>query len=145
MVTLNELSEKRIFIEEVFKGKKENVEIAGWVDSVRELGKIRFLVLRDASGMIQVTAVKDKVKKEVFEALGKIPRESVVFVKGSVKDAKQAPGGKEIVPEQLEVLNKAEENLPIDVSDFSKTELAKRLDFRFLDFHRKRIQAIFKI
>ena len=145
MTTLKEISEKRIMINEVFSGKKEKVEIAGWADNVRELGKIRFLVLRDASGMIQVTAVKGQVKEEIFGELGKISRESVVYVKGSVKEAKQAPGGKEIVPEQIEILNPAEENLPIDVSEFSKTELAKRLDHRFLDLHRKRIQAIFKI
>ena len=35
--------------------------------------------------------------------------------------------------------------MPIDVSDFSKTDLPKRLDYRFLDFHRKKVQAIFKI
>jgi len=145
MITLKEINEKRIPISEVFHAKKEKVEVAGWADNVRELGKIRFLVLRDLSGMIQVTAVKDKVKKEIFDELGKISRESVVYVSGSVKEAKQAPGGKEIVPEQIEILNSAEENLPIDVSDFSKTELPKRLDFRFLDLHRKRIQAIFKI
>ncbi|MDD5700181.1 MAG: aspartate--tRNA(Asn) ligase [Candidatus Nanoarchaeia archaeon] len=145
MVTLKEISEKRVLIGDIFKTKKENAEIAGWADNVRELGKIRFLVLRDSSGVIQVTAVKDKVKKEIFDSIGKISRESIVYVKGKIKDAKQAPGGKEIIPEEIEILNSAEENLPIDVSDFSKTELSKRLDFRFLDFHRKRVQAIFKI
>ncbi len=145
MITLKEINEKRIPISEVFHAKKEKVEVAGWADNIRELGKIRFLVLRDSSGLIQVTAVKDKIKKEIFDIIGKISRESVVFVKGEVKEAKQAPGGKEIIPEHIEILNEAEENLPIDVSEFSKTELPKRLDYRFLDFHRKRVQAIFKI
>jgi nondiscriminating aspartyl-tRNA synthetase len=145
MVPLKEINEKRILISEAFKSRKAEVEIAGWVENVRELGKIRFLVLRDASGIMQVTAVEDKVKKEIFDSIGKIPRESVVYVKGAIKESKQAPGQKEIVPEKIEILNLAEENLPIDVSDFSKTELPKRLDYRFLDFHRKRVQAIFKI
>ena len=35
--------------------------------------------------------------------------------------------------------------MPIDVSDFSKTELPKRLDYRFLDLHRERIKSIFII
>lgn len=134
----------RSYIAEVFK-KKGEVEVAGWVDEKRDLGKIRFLLLRDISGIMQITAHKNKTVKEVFKMMDKLPAESVVSVKGEVKDSKQAPGGKELVPEKIEILAEAEERLPIDVSDFSKTELAKRLDYRFLDLHRKKIQAIFKI
>jgi len=144
MTTLKEIHEKRILIEDAFKSKKPEVCIAGWADNIRELGKIRFLVLRDMSGMMQVTAIKDKVDKKVFDAIGKISRESVVYVKGKIKDSKQAPGGREIVPDEIEILNSAEE-IPIDISDDTKTELPKRLDFRFLDFHREKTQAIFKI
>lgn len=50
-----------------------------------------------------------------------------------------------MVPEKIIVLAVAEQPIPIDVSDFSKTELPKRLDYRFLDMHRRRTQAIFKI
>ncbi len=134
----------RIPIAEVFNTKYKRVEIAGWVKNTRALGKIKFIVLRDISGEIQITAPEKKVDKKVFELLDKISRESVVYVKGFVVDSKQAPGGKEIIPEEVIVLNNAED-LPIDVSDFSKTELPKRLDYRFLDLHRARIQAIFKI
>jgi aspartyl-tRNA synthetase len=62
-----------------------------------------------------------------------------------VKKSKQAPGGREIFPEKIAVINKSELKLPIDISDFSKTELPKRLDYRFLDLHSQRTQAIFKI
>jgi aspartyl-tRNA synthetase len=141
---LKEISEKRILIDEVFKSEKETVEIAGWADNVRELGKIRFLILRDISGEIQIVAVKDKVDKKVFEEIGKISRESVVYIKGKVKESKQAPGQKEIVPEYIEVLNSAED-IPIDLSENSKTELPKRLDWRFLDTRRKNVSAIFKV
>ena len=141
---LENLNERRTLIEDVFKGKKDKVEIAGWVNNTRELGKIRFLVLRDVSAIIQITAVKDKVDKKIFDKIGKVPRESVVYVRGQIKVSKQAPGGKEVIPEELVVLNEAEE-IPIDISEFSKTELPKRLDYRFLDFHRKKIQAIFRI
>ncbi|VVB84008.1 Aspartate--tRNA(Asp/Asn) ligase [uncultured archaeon] len=135
----------RIPVSEVFEGKNKKAEVAGWVKNSRALGKIKFLVLKDISGEIQVTAVEKEVDKKLFEMIDKIPRESVVQIEGEIKESKQAPGGKEIIPEKLIVLNKAEENLPIDISDSSKTELDKRLDFRFLDFHRKKVQAIFKI
>ncbi len=136
--------ENRILIEEIFKKKVKNVEIAGWVKNIRALGKIKFLVVKDSSSEIQITASEGKTDRKVFGMMNDISRESVVYIKGEVKESKQAPGGKEIFPEKIIVLSKAEE-IPIDISEDSKTELPKRLDFRFLDFHRKRTQAIFKI
>jgi len=138
------LNQKRLFIKDVFKGESKKVTVAGWVHNVRALGKIRFLVLKDSTGIIQITASKDKTKENIFNSIAKVPKESVVYVSGEVKSSSQAPGGKEIVPEEFKVLNSAEE-LPIDVSDFSKTDLPKRLDYRFLDLHREKIRAIFKI
>ena len=117
---LVKLNENRTSIKDVFESKKKSVEIAGWVHNTRGLGKIKFLLLRDVSGLIQVTAVKGKVDDAVFEIADKVSRESVVYVKGSVVDSKQAPGGKEIIPEKIYVFASADE-LPIDVSDFSKT------------------------
>lgn len=141
---LRQLDEKRIFIKDVFKGKGKKAVVAGWAKNSRALGKIKFLVLKDATGEIQITASEGKTEKKILEQMGKISRESVIVVEGEVKESKQAPGGKEIFPEKITVLNKAED-LPIDISENSKTELPKRLDFRFLDFHRKKTQAIFKI
>ncbi len=121
------------------------VQITGWVHEKRDLGKIRFLLLRDTSGIIQITAHKDRSDKKIFDLMDSLTRESVIRVDGEVKVSKQAPDGKEIVPDKIEVLAKAGDKLPVDVSDFSKTELPKRLDYRFLDLHRRKIQAIFKI
>ena len=141
---LKKFNKKRIFIGDIFNKKHKHVEIAGWVNNTRDLSKVKFLLLRDNSGLIQVTGIKGKTSESIFKDMEKIPRESVVYIKGIVKDSKQAPGGKEINPDEIITLNLSEE-LPIDVSDFSKTELPKRLDYRFLDLHRKKIQAIFKI
>lgn len=133
-------------IKEVFEKKAgTKVKLSGWVHDSRALGKIKFLVLRDITGRIQTVAFKGETPEEAFEKASKINRESVITIEGVVKDSKQAPGGKELGIEKIEVLNSAMENLPIDVSDFSKTELPKRLDYRYLDLHRERVQAIFKI
>ncbi|MBM3233892.1 aspartate--tRNA(Asn) ligase [Candidatus Pacearchaeota archaeon] len=133
---------ERRYIKDILeKGKEEKVLVKGWVHETRELGKIRFLILRDVTGIIQVVAVKDNSE---FKKMNQ-SRENVISVSGNLVKSKQAPGGIEIVPEKIEVIAEAEQPLPIDVSDFSKTELPKRLDYRFLDLHRKRTQAIFKI
>lgn len=135
---------KRTYIKDVF-GKKGQIEICGWVHDTRDLSKIRFLILRDISGRIQCLGIKGETKDNVFNLMNSIPRESVVRIKGELKESKQAPGGKEVLVEEIEIIANAEQPLPIDVSDYSKTELPKRLDYRFLDLHRNRIQAIFKI
>ena len=136
---------ERSYISGIIESKKEEKALVkGWVHDTRDLGKIRFLLLRDISGIIQVTAVKSEVDKKIFDLMTQ-NRENVISVEGKTKASKQAPGGIEIIPEKIELIAEAESPLPIDVSDFSKTELPKRLDYRFLDFHRKRTQAIFKI
>lgn len=134
----------RTYIKEALK-KQGKVEINGWVHDTRDLGKVRFLILKDITGRIQITGVKGKVSEEVFKQMDSISNESVIKVVGILKPSKQAPGGKEIIPNKIEIIAKSKIPLPIDVSDRSKTELPKRLDYRFLDLHREKTQAIFKI
>lgn len=143
---LQKLNGERVRISNLTDGDDgKRVVVAGWIYDNRELGKIKFLLVRDISGEIQVTGVRGETKDGVFKQMGKVQRESVVVVSGVVKKSAKAPGGREIFPENISVLAAAEHPLPIDVSDFSKTELPKRLDYRFLDLHRRRTQAIFKI
>src|SRR3989344_2886383 len=143
---LEKLNKSRVYVNTLTEkddGKK--VTVAGWLYDSRDLGKVRFIVLRDISGDIQITALKDKADKEIFDAMSKTPRESVIVITGTVKKSDKAPNGREIIPESFEILATAESPLPIDTSDFSKTYLPKRLDYRFLDLHRRYTQAIFKI
>ena len=143
---LSKLNKERQYVSSVsVKDDGKKVTLAGWLYDDRDLGKVRFIVLRDISGEIQVTGVKGETDEKVFKLMSGIPRESVIVVHGIVKKSPKASGGREVFPSEIEVLSKAEHPLPIDVSDFSKTELPKRLDYRFLDLHRRRTQAIFKI
>ncbi|HLF53761.1 MAG TPA: aspartate--tRNA(Asn) ligase [Candidatus Nanoarchaeia archaeon] len=133
---------ERAYIKDIFESEKEKkVLVKGWVHDTRDLGKVRFMLVRDVTGIIQVVATK---KEDVFKDMAS-SRESVVSIEGKAVKSKQAPGGMEILPDKIELLAQAEQPIPIDVSEFSKTELPKRLDYRFLDFHRRRTQAIFRI
>ncbi len=142
---LNQTME-RTYIQDLFNKKAgEKILLNGWVYDARDLKKVRFIVLRDITGRVQVTGVSGETDAQTFETLKEVSRESAVEIIGTIKDCKQAPGGKEIAPEKITILGKAELTLPIDVSDYSKTELPIRLDYRFLDLHREKAQAIFKI
>ncbi|MEK6852980.1 MAG: OB-fold nucleic acid binding domain-containing protein, partial [Nanoarchaeota archaeon] len=77
------------------EGKK--VLIRGFVQETRDFGSLKFLVIRDVSGIIQVTAKKETADKKVFQEITKIPRASSIEVEGKVVKSKQAPGGREIV------------------------------------------------
>jgi len=136
---------KRVYCGDISaKDDGKAVFVEGWVSELRNLGNLRFILLRDITGTIQIVAHKDKVKKEIFNRINEVTEESAISVSGKVKESKQAPGGREIVPEKIEIISKAEPS-PIDVKEWSKTELPKRLDWRFLDTRRKDVAAIFKI
>jgi len=126
-------------------GKSGKIRLNGWVHETRDLKKVRFLILKDATGRIQITGLDGKTNPKVFELLDNLNRESVIEIIGELKKSKQAPGGKEVLPEPIVVIAEAENPLPIDVSDYSNTELPLRLNNRFLDLHSQKAQAIFKI
>lgn len=134
---------KRSHVKEVKAGKE--ILIEGFVLDIRDLGSIKFLVVRDVSGIIQVTALKKKTSPELYNKMSEISKESVVVVKGKAVKSKQAPGGVEIVPSSIKVIVEAQKPLPIDISKMSKTGLSKRLDWRSLDLRNPRNLAIFEI
>jgi aspartyl-tRNA synthetase len=70
-----------------------SAEIAGWVHEVRDLGGLAFMLIRDRTGIIQVTIPKKKVSEAVLAAVKAVSRESVVRVSGPVKAIDKAPGG----------------------------------------------------
>ncbi|MDD3136595.1 MAG: OB-fold nucleic acid binding domain-containing protein, partial [Methanoregula sp.] len=73
-----------------------HAEISGWVHEVRDLGGLAFFLIRDRTGIIQVTIPKKKVSAEVLAAAKAVSRESVVRVTGTVKAMEKAPGGREL-------------------------------------------------
>jgi len=122
-----------------------SAEIIGWVHEIRDLGGLSFFLVRDRTGIIQVTIPKKKVPAEILEVARNVSRESVIRVRGSVKAIDKAPGGREIIPDELEIINLADSPLPLDVVEKVPAELDTRLDSRFLDARKPRVRAIFFI
>jgi len=122
----------------------KSITVAGWVEDVRNIGSIAFIILRDRKGTLQVTALK-KENPELFEKLVNAPRESVISAKGLCKQSDKARNGYEIIPKEVEFLSISETPLPLGVVDKIESELETRLDNRFIDLRKQEIQAIFKI
>jgi aspartyl-tRNA synthetase len=125
--------------------KTGRAEVTGWVHEVRDLGGLAFFLIRDRTGIIQVTVPKKKAGPAVLAAARQVSRESMVRVAGTVRAIDKAPGGRELVPDTFEILSSAESPLPLDVVEKVPAELDTRLDARFLDLRRPRVGAVFQI
>jgi len=85
----------------------EEIIIQGWIHEIRDLGGIVFVLLRDRDGITQVTAPSKKVEGELFKQIQGLKKESVITVRGKVQESPKAPGGVEIIPIQVRVLNES--------------------------------------
>ncbi|MBQ7668984.1 MAG: aspartate--tRNA ligase [Clostridia bacterium] len=110
------------------------VTIAGWLDTVRDLGAVIFFTVRDFYGITQVVVSDETTKAQVRD----ITRESTISVKGKVVKRsdpnKNIPTGEiEIIPEEIKVLGKCTELLPFEIGNSLESREDLRLKYRFLD------------
>ncbi|MCK5310418.1 MAG: aspartate--tRNA(Asn) ligase, partial [Thermoplasmata archaeon] len=123
----------------------QKVTVAGWLQDTRNLGGIAFILLRDRTGVVQITCLKKKLGDDVFAELTTIPRESVLAITGELKENAQVSTGLEVLPESFELVSQAETPLPMGIVDKVGVELDTRLNNRFLDIRKKEVLAVFKI
>jgi len=123
----------------------KEVTVLGWVRDVRDLGGIRFIVLQDKEGTIQITIPERDVKKETVSKASTLQRQYCIGVKGVVKEMDKAPSGAEIMPNEIRILGFAKQPLPIDITGKTLADIDVRLEARVIDLRRDENQAIFKI
>jgi nondiscriminating aspartyl-tRNA synthetase len=124
---------------------KEEVTLLGWVQEIRDLGGIRFLILQDKNGQVQITIHRDRATKKVLKKAESLQRQYSIGVKGKVQKMGKAPGGAEIVPKEIRVFGVAKQPLPLDITGRTRADIDVRLDARVLDLRRKENQAIFRV
>ncbi len=122
----------------------DEVAVAGWAHEIRDLGGITFIILRDREGQIQVIFKEDE-NEELFEKAQEVGREDVIRVVGTVAENDQAPGDRELVPSELEIIGTAESPLPMEIAKDIDSDLATRLDNRFMDLRRPEVHAVFSV
>jgi len=121
--------------------KGRTVIVGGWVEDLRELGKLTFLTLRDVTGVAQVVvAGTDNIQK-----VKDLNRQSVVRVTGIIQETKARDFVYEIKAEKVEILSRAVHPLPIDPIGRLESSIDNRLNARALDLRNQRIASIFKI
>ncbi|MDW8033724.1 MAG: aspartate--tRNA(Asn) ligase [Nitrososphaerota archaeon] len=139
------LEDRKISIEIKPDDEGKIVKLYGWALDRRDLGGIKFIILADRWGKIQIAWVKNKSNPEVEQIIDRIKLSDVLEVVGKVKKAPQAPRGFEIDPIKIRILNVSEHPLPLDPTERIKSNLDTRLDARPLDVFRPRVKSVFLI
>jgi len=109
------------------------------------LGGIRFVILQDREGTIQITLPKKKVSSEVLSKSDVLQKRYSIGVKGTVKKTNMTPRGVEVIPKEIKILGTATPQLPIDITGKTPANIEARLDARALDLCQEKNIAAFKI
>lgn len=98
----NTMSSK-FYIADLSKHVGQTVELKGWVYGKRSSGKIKFLQLRDGTGLCQCVYFKGECDENSFNEFEKLTQEACVTVTGIVKEEKRSPGGYELSAQELKI------------------------------------------
>ncbi len=137
---------KRIEIKNLKEYYNQNVKIHGFVDSIRDLQYVQFVVVTDGTGKVQVTIEKNEGNAVLNEIVSQITIQSTVKVEGKLlENEKVKLNGMEILPISIEVTSHCASELPLNYKDRNGAEMDTRLDYRFLDLRNEYNATIFKI
>lgn len=137
----------RLFLNELKDHFEEEITVSGFVDSVRNLQWVQFIVLRDETGKVQITIEKsEEGNKELVEIVNDLPTESTIKVTGKLMEApKVKMGGMEIIPTKIEVTSKNNGELPFNYKDTSTVNIDTRLDYRYIDLRSEKNILLFQV
>jgi len=118
----------------------EEVRLSGWVDTIRDHGGVKFLDLRDYSGIMQIVIHDDSM-------LENINRETVISATGKLRarsdetiNTKLETGYIEVFAEKIEILGTCKNMLPFEIDESKATREDLRLMFRYLDLRNKKVR-----
>ena len=124
------------------KNVGEKIKLAGWVDTIRDLGGVLFIDLRDQYGITQVVVSGDE---ERVDFAAKIPVESTITVSGKVRlrdeetiNRTLETGTVELFADKIEILGKRTKALPFEISNNRSVREDLRLEYRFLDLRARK-------
>ena len=122
------------------KNVGEEVELAGWIQKIRNLGGMIFIDLRDQFGVTQIVINDEKLQEQAKE----LTTESCIHIYGKVverssKNPKMETGEIEVVANKIEVLGKCKNVLPFEINTDQEVREDLRLEYRFLDLRNEKL------
>ena len=118
----------------------ESVELAGWIQKIRNLGGMIFIDLRDEFGITQIVLNDDKLQEQAKD----FTTESCITVSGEIvertnKNPNMPTGDIEVVAKKIEVLGKCKNVLPFEINSNQDVREDLRLEYRFLDLRNEKL------
>lgn len=137
---------EKLYLKDLEQYFDQSIEVAGFVDKIRDLQYVQFLIIRDSSAKLQITIEKNEENKAMNELVSSLTKESTISASGVVKSSPNVKlRGMEFLPTSITVTSLSEEELPIDILNYTnKSNQDLRLDNRFLDLRTDRNYLIFK-
>jgi asparaginyl-tRNA synthetase len=129
------------YVEDLRHHEGEEVTLKGWLYNKRSSGKIRFLLLRDGTGIVQCVMVKGHIPDETFTTYDLLTQESSFSVRGKVRKDDRAPGGYELELSDVQIIQIAQD-YPITPKEHGVEFLADR---RHLWLRSSRQHAIMRV
>lgn len=123
----------------------KEVTLFGWIKEIRDLGAVKFLILQDREGTIQLTIVKNRAEEKVLRKTDLIQTQYCVAVKGTVKKTSMTKRGFEVIPREIKILGVAQHPLPLDVTGKTSALLDTRLNARVLDLCHEENRALWSV
>jgi aspartyl-tRNA synthetase len=140
-MTSNDTIHRSHFANQIDKTRLgERVHIAGWVDDIRDMGKLAFLLIRDVTGIVQTVVTGDHLL-----VLKDLTRHSIVIVSGVIQTGKAKDFDVEVKVDRVDILSKAVHPLPLDPTGRIDSALDTRLDSRALDLRNPKVSEIFRL
>lgn len=127
-----------IFIKQSREYLEKEVTIRGWLVHKRSSGKVRFLVIRDGSGLLQGIMLKNSVLPDVFQAFDQLTQETSLALTGVLHEESRAPGGVELEISNLQVYQ-ITQDYPISPKEHG---IAFLMEHRHLWLRSARQQAV---
>lgn len=137
---------KKIYFKDLNEYFEQEIVIEGFVDSIRNLQYVQFVVVRDITGKVQVTIEKECNDQLVY-IVSNLTCESTVKITGVLKkNEKVKLNGMEVIPSNIEVTSRSSDELPLNYRDSKKSALLDtRLNYRFLDLRREDNILLFQV
>lgn len=137
---------KKIYFKNLEEYLNQEITIEGFVDNIRHLQYVDFLIIRDTTSKVQVTIEKNESNKKLTEIASTLTPESTVKITGILhKNEKVKLNNIELIPTNITVTSKCLEELPLNYKDSKSAAIDTRLNYRFLDLRSDKNILMFKV
>jgi len=136
---------ERIYIQELNKHFNQEIELQGFIESIRDLQWVQFIVLKDITGKVQLTVEKNEENKKLNEIVSGLTLDSTILILGKVTENEKVKlNGMEVIPTTIEITSLADPNIPINYKNPESSHRETRLDWRYIDLRSDKNNLLFR-